>query len=63
MEKATGYLEMMSWWSRKTLTEKAQIIGEDTLDKWVEQVIADEFIEYPAPIPASSVINRYQTVI
>ena len=63
MEKAIGYLEMMDWWSRKTLTQKAQIIGEGTLDKWVEQVIADEFTEYPAPIPASSVINRYQTVI
>jgi hypothetical protein len=63
MEKSVSYLEMMSWWSKKTLTQKAQIIGEETLDKWVEQVIADECIEYPAPIPASAVINRYQTVI
>jgi hypothetical protein len=62
MKDAIGYSEMMNSWNRETLLEKAEMVGEDTLDKWVEKVVTEEFTKYPEPVSALSVIKRYQTV-
>jgi hypothetical protein len=53
------YLKMMASWNKKTLEQKAELIGEDALDKWVEKILRDAFLveETPAPVSAISVIN------
>jgi len=39
-----SYLKVVAWWNAKDLTGKALVVGEDTLDKWFEQIIQDEFL-------------------
>lgn len=43
-EGLEGYLQVMAWWNAKDLTGKARVVGEDTLDRWFEQIIRDEFL-------------------
>lgn len=53
------YLKMMASWNKKTLEQKAELIGEDVLDKWIDKILRDAFLveETPAPVSAISVIN------
>ena len=52
------YLKMMASWNKKTLEQKAELIGEDVLDKWIDKILRDAFLveETPAPVSAISVI-------
>lgn len=41
------YLQAMAWWNAKTLEQKARTVGEDVLDKWIEEIIRDEYLKTP----------------
>jgi hypothetical protein len=57
MEKTLTYEQALAWWETKTDDQKFRAVGIEVIDKWVRQVIEDEFLEKPAPISAISVIK------
>ncbi len=57
MEKTLTYEQALTWWETKTDDQKFRAVGIEVIDKWVRQVIEDEFLEKPTPISAISVIK------
>jgi hypothetical protein len=55
--KQLTYEQVLAWWETKTDDQKFRAVGVEVIDKWVRQVIEDEFLEKPAPISAISVIK------
>jgi hypothetical protein len=57
LDKKLTHQEILAWWESKTDEQKFRTVGIEVVDKWVRQVIEDEFLEVPAPVSAISVIK------
>ena len=51
MDNLEKYANAMTWWNSKTPEQKLKIVGEETLDKWVEGIVRKEYLT-----PAESVV-------
>jgi len=57
LEKTLTYEQAIAWWESKTDEQKLRTVGIEVIDKWVRQIIEDEFLEVPPPVSAFSVIK------
>ena len=44
MDNLEMYANVMTWWNSKTSEQKLKIVGVETLDKWVEEIVRKEYL-------------------
>jgi hypothetical protein len=44
MDNLEMYANAMTWWNSKTSEQKLKIVGVETLDKWVEEIVRKEYL-------------------
>lgn len=52
-----SYEQALAWWNSKTDEQKFRTVGIEVIDKWVREVLEQEFMDFPAPVSAISVIK------